>query len=70
MGLRANDLLEFPTCGTIIEPPISGDDCTNFATFEALVDNEQHDGDGATIRSGMAFAIRAIGDIQTDCEAV
>lgn len=70
MGLRANDLLEFAACGTIIEPPIGAGDCTNYDTFEELVDYEQHDGDGATIRSGMAFAIRALVDIETDCEAV
>lgn len=70
MTIAVNDTLEFPGALTLIRPPITAADCTNFDTFEELVLEEQVAGRGCTIRSGMAFAERSVGDIETDCEAV
>jgi len=70
MSLRDNDTLEFPGAATIIQPPITGDDCTNFPTFEELVAAEQIGPAACTIRNGMAYALRTVSLIETDCEAV
>lgn len=70
MGIVANDTLEFPGAETIIRPPITGEDCTNFPTFEELVEAEEVADSGCTIRSGMGWAVRTVALIQTDCEAV
>jgi hypothetical protein len=70
MGLRENDTLEFPGAATLIEPPITGADCTNFPSFEELALNEQVAPAACTIRNGMAWALRTVALIETDCEAV
>jgi hypothetical protein len=70
MPIVDKDVEEFPGALTVIRAPITGDDCTNFATFNELVLAEQAEGNGATIRGGIAFASRSKGDIETDCEAV
>lgn len=67
MGLVANTTDEFPTAQTVAEPPFSGSDCTNYPTIDELVEAESQAGNGATIRSGVAWLVRAIGDIQTSC---
>jgi len=70
MPLITNNSGEFPGALTIIEPPIGAGDCTNFDTFEELCSEECVASRGCTIRSGKAWATRAVGDIETDCEAV
>lgn len=70
MPVVENDLLEFSTCATIIRPPITPEECTNFPTFEELVAAEEAADMGCTIRSALGWAIRTKALIETDCEAV
>lgn len=70
MTIEANDTLEFPGAATLLRPPITGDDCTNFPSFNALVLEEHAADQGCTIRSALGWCTRTVAQIETDCEAV
>lgn len=69
MPIAANETSEYGTCPTIIRQPISGSDCTNFDSFEALMANESDEGYPCVIRGGVGFCSRSVSAIETDCEA-
>lgn len=70
MPIVVNDTLEFPTCPTIIRPPIDVTDCTNFPTFNELVLSQELDAHGCTVRSGLGWAVKTVTEIETQCEAL
>lgn len=70
MSIVANDTLEFPTCATILRPPIPAEECTNFPSFELLVKEQETADHGCTIRSAQGWAIKTKTEIETQCEAV
>jgi hypothetical protein len=68
MAITANDTGEFTEgAASAIKQPITANDCAAYDTFEELVEALEVPGSGCTIRSGMAFAKKTVGEIQTVC---
>ena len=68
MAIVANDTGEFVEgAATAIKQPITVADCAKYDTFEELVAALEVANSGCTIRSGMAFAKKTVGEIATLC---
>lgn len=70
MPIVENDTLEFPTCPTIIRPPVDEVECAKYPSFEELTLQQETAEHGCTIRSAQGWAIKTVAEIATQCEVV
>lgn len=67
MPIVVNDTLEFPTCPTILRPPIDAGECAAHPSFKELVTAEHVALKGCTIRSGVGWCIETVAEVATTC---
>ena len=67
MPIVENDTLEFPTCPTIIRPPVDAGECAKYPSFEELTLAEEATGKGCTIRSAVGWCIETVAEVATTC---